>query len=120
MGCNLFRLGLDLVERFYDRGNSDRAGTRPVGAHPELHLVGVAMHHADVVDGNPEPLGNDLGKGRLVALPVRMTTGQNLDCAGGIDPYLGRFPQAYAAAERTDRLTGRDPARLDVGGESEP
>ena len=79
VGGDLLGLGLDLVERLDDRRHADRAGARAVGAHAELHLVGVAVHDRDVLDRNAEPLGDELREGRLVALavacePVRTST----------------------------------------------
>ena len=69
-GRDFLGLGLDLVERLDDRRHADRAGARAVGAHAELHLVGVAMHDRDILDRNAEPLGHELREGGLVALPV--------------------------------------------------
>ena len=48
MRGDLLRLRLDLVERLDDRRHADRAGARAVGAHAELHLVGVAVHDRDI------------------------------------------------------------------------
>ena len=79
--ATFFRLALDLVERLDDRGNADRAGARPIGAHAELHLVGVAMHDADIVDRDAEPLGDDLRERRLVALAVLVAAGEDLDAS---------------------------------------
>src|SRR5258708_4929906 len=55
MGGDLLRLGLDLVERLDDRRNTDRPRPRAISTHAELHLVGVAMHDADIVDRYAEP-----------------------------------------------------------------
>ena len=85
-------LRLDLVECLDDRRHADRARARAVGAHAELHLVGVAMHHADILDRDAQPLGNDLREGGLVALPVLVTAGEELDRAGRVDADLSRFP----------------------------
>ena len=56
MRGDLFRLRFDLVERLHERGNADRTRPGPVGAHAELHLVRVPMHHAHIVDRNAQPL----------------------------------------------------------------
>src|SRR5262249_10382902 len=95
------------------------AGAGAIGAHPELHLVGIAVHDADVVERNAEPFGHDLRKGGLVALAVLVTAGEDFDRAGGIDAHFRRFPQPDAAAERADRLARPNPAAFDIGGEAD-
>ena len=97
------------------RRDADRARARAVGAHAELHLVGVAVHDADIVDRDAEPFGDDLGERGLVTLAVLVTAGEDFDRAGRIDPHLGQFPEPDAAAERADRLARRNPAGLDIG-----
>src|SRR5262249_43182089 len=117
---HLLGLGLDLVERLHDRRDADRTRARAIGAHAELHLVGVAMHHTDALNGNAEPLRHDLRKGGLVALPVLMTAGEDLDRTGGIDADFGRLPQAHAGAERAGGLRRRNATSFDIGGEADP
>src|SRR5262249_6766919 len=119
VGRNLLRLGLNLVERLHDRGDADRARARAISAHAELHLVGIAVHDADVVERDAQPFGYDLREGGLVALTVLVTAGENFDRARGIDAHLRRLPQPDAAAERADRLARRNPAGLDIGGEAD-
>ena len=114
MGCNFFRLGFNLVQRLDDGRHADRAGTRTIGAHAHLHLVGVAMDDRDAVDRNAETLGSELGEGRLVALSVRMGASQDLDRADRIDPDLGAFPQSDAGAERADSGGRCNAAGFDV------
>ena len=92
MRGDLLGLGLDLVERLDDRRHADRAGARAIGAHAELHLVGIAVHDRDIVDRNAEPFGDDLREGRLVALAVGVAAGEDFDRAGRIDPHFGGFP----------------------------
>ena len=116
---DLLGLGLDLVERLDDRRHADRARARAVGAHAELHLVGVAMHDRNVLDRNAEPVRHELGEGRLVALAVAVRSGEDFDRTGWIDPHFRRFPQADAAAERADRLRRRNAARFDIGGNAD-
>ena len=62
VGGDLLRLGLDLVERLDDRRHADGARARAVGAHAELHLVGVAMHDGDVVNRDAEPVADQLAQ----------------------------------------------------------
>ena len=119
VGGDLFRLGLDLVERLGNGRHADSAGARAVGAHAHLHLVGVAMHDRDIVDRNAETRGHELREGRLVPLAVRVRARQNLDRADRIDAHFRRFPQADAGAERTDRRRRRDAAGFDIGGVAE-
>ena len=69
--------------------------------------------------GDAEPVRDELGEGRLVALAVAVRAGQHLDRADRVDAHLGRFPQADAGAERADRRRGRDAAGLDIGREAD-
>ncbi len=119
VGGDLLGLGLDLVERLDDRRHADGARARAVGAHAELHLVGVAVHDRDVVDRNAEPVGDKLGERGLVALTVAVRASENLDRAGRVDPDLGRFPAAEPGTKRASGLAGCDAARLDVGREAD-
>ncbi|MEA3192053.1 MAG: aerobic carbon-monoxide dehydrogenase large subunit, partial [Betaproteobacteria bacterium] len=116
---DLLALGDDLVDGLVDRRHADGARARAVGAHAELHLVGIAVHDGDGLDRHAEPVGDELGEGGLVALAVAVRAGQHLDGAGRIDPHLGRFPQADAGPERPHGLRGRDAAGLDVAREAE-
>ena len=92
MGGDFLGLGFDFLQRLEDCRHANRAGARAVSAHAHLHLVGIAVHDRDIVDRNAEPLGDELREGRLVALPVRMRAGQDLDRADRIDPHFRRFP----------------------------
>ena len=118
MRGDLLRFRLDLVERLDDRGDADRARARAVRAHAELHLVGISVHDADVLERNAEPFADNLREGRLVPLPVLVTAGEDFDRAGRIDPHLRRLPQPDPTTERADRLARRDAASLDIGRES--
>ena len=75
MRGDLLGLGLDLLHRLEDRGQPDRGRARAVGAHAELHLVGVAVDDLDLADRNAEPFGDQLrrtssrGPGRGCAIP---------------------------------------------------
>ena len=48
----------------------DRCRPAAVGAQPERRLVGVAVHHLDVVGRDAQLLGDDLSERRLVALAL--------------------------------------------------
>ena len=62
MGRHLLALGDHLVERLGDGRHADGAGARAVGAHAELHLVGVAVDDADLIDGDAEPVARRAGR----------------------------------------------------------
>src|SRR5262249_54926566 len=102
-----------------DGGAADRDRARAVGAHAELHLVGIAVHDRDLADRNAQPLGDQLAERRLVTLAVAMRAREHLDGADRIDADLRRFPQTDAGAETADRLRGRDAAGFDVAGYAE-
>src|SRR5262245_52703039 len=118
MRGDLLGLGFDLLERLHHRREADRPGARAIGAHAELHLVSIAVNHADVLDRDAEAIGDDLRKRRLMALTMLMRAGENLDRTGRIDADLSRLPQADAGAERTDRGARRDAASLNVSREA--
>src|SRR5262245_17215458 len=103
MRGDLLGLRLDLLQRLDHGREADRTGARAVGAHAELHLVGVAVQDADVLDRDAEPLRHDLREGGLVALTVLMAAGEDLDRTGWVDADFGRLPQAHAGSERTHR-----------------
>ena len=75
MRGDLLGFGLHLLHRLEDGGQPDRGRARTVGAHAELHLVGVAMDDLDLADRNAQPLGDQLrrtwsrGPGRGCANP---------------------------------------------------
>ncbi len=54
------------------RNRSSADGSRPaaVGPEAERRLVGVAVHHLDVLRRNADLLSNNLGEGRLVRLAL--------------------------------------------------
>src|SRR6185437_3476189 len=119
MRGNLLRLGLDLLHRLDDSGAADGDRSRTIGAHAELHLVGVAMHDRDLADGNAETFRDQLCERCLVALAMAVRAGEDFDGADRVDANFRGFPQADAGAETTDRLRRRDAAGLDVAGEAD-
>src|SRR5882672_2599343 len=119
MRRDLLGLGLDLLHRFQDRGQADSRRTRTVGAHAELHFIGVAMDDLHLADGNAEAFGHQLAEGRRVTLAVAVRTREDFDGADRIDAHLRGFPQAYAGAETADRLRRGDAAGLDVAGDAD-
>ena len=119
MRGDLLGLGLDLLHRLDDGGAADRDRARAVGAHAELHLVGVAVDDLHLADRNAETFRDQLRKRRLVALAVAVRARQDLDGADRIDADFRGFPQADAGAEAADRLRRRDAAGLDVAGDAD-
>ena len=70
MAAIRFALSWILIDAHVDGVSAaDRAaGAERAGAH--LHLVGVAVHDLNVLDGNSKLGCGELGEGRVVALPV--------------------------------------------------
>ena len=50
-----------------------------------------------LLDRDAEPVGDELGEGRLVALAVAVRAGEDGDAAGRMDPHLGRSRRARRA-----------------------
>ena len=70
MGGDLFALVDDFVHRLDDSGAADGKRTGSIGAHAELDLVGIPVDDLDILDRHAEPVGDQLGEGRFVALAV--------------------------------------------------
>ena len=87
MGGDLLALGDDLVHRLDERAAAHRQRARAVGAHTEGDLVRVAMHDLDRLDRDAEPVGDELGEGRLVSLAMRMRAGQDGHATGRVHPH---------------------------------
>ena len=92
MGRDLLGLGFDLFHRLQDRGEADGRRARAIGAHAELHFVGVAMDDLHLADRNAEAFGNELAEGRLMTLAVAVRSGQHFDGADRIDAHFRRIP----------------------------
>ena len=75
-----------------NRGQAHRAGTRTIGTHAELHLIGITVHNFHVVDRNAEAIRDELRVSGLMALPMGMTAREHLNGSGGVDAHLGGFP----------------------------
>ena len=96
MRGDLLRLGFDLFHRLDDGGTANRDRARAVGAHAELHFIGVAMDDLHLADRNADTFGDQWREGRLVALAVAVRSREHLDGADRVDADLGRFPQTNA------------------------
>ena len=77
------------------------------------------MDHLDCLRVYAEPVGDDLGEGRLVTLAVRGGTGVDGDRSGRVDANVGALPLASLGAERSDDRRRRQAACLDVGREAD-
>ena len=71
MSCEGLRLFDDLLARLDDGHPADDQRAGAVGVQPERCGAGVAVYDDDVVVGNAERIGCDLGERGLVALAVR-------------------------------------------------
>ena len=60
----------DLVGRPHDRFAADDQRARAVGVHASVRDLRVAVQHLDVLERDPEPVGDDLAPRRLVPLTV--------------------------------------------------
>jgi len=72
----------------------------------------VPVEHLDVLEGDPEPVRDDLGERRLVALTVGRGTGEHLDLAGRQHPHARVLPAAGAVVQRAEHPGGSQPAHL--------
>ena len=113
---NLLRLLADLPRR-YRRGCA-RSGRGParVGAKPVRRGVCIALFHLDVRRGDAQLLGDDLGVGRLVPLPLRLGAEAREGLAGRVHPDLRRVE--HLDAEDVELLAG--PRADDLGEAGDP
>src|SRR5690348_2620625 len=65
---DLARLVDDLPCRMFDRDAADRERARTAGPPSEAHDVAVALMNPDLLERQAEPVGDNLGIGRLMAL----------------------------------------------------
>ncbi len=86
----------DLAGHHSRGGTGDRCGAGAIGAKAERRLVGVSMHHLDVVRGDAELFCHDLGERRLVALPLRLHRDSQHGLAGRMHPQLRAVGHAKA------------------------
>ena len=107
------RLGPDLAGDHRDGRTGDGRAARGVGAHPERRGVGVALLDDDVLGRDAELVGDDLGPGGLVSLPLGLGAGAEDRLAGHVHPQLGGVEHldaedvVLAAVARPERLGHR-------------
>ena len=107
----------DLVARLRQRRAADDERARAVGAHAELHLVGVAEHDIDIVERHAEFLADDLREGRLVALAVTVRADEHRDLSGRMHAHGRALIKTAARAEPTGDARRGQAAGLDVSAE---
>src|SRR5262249_48012555 len=90
-----------------DRGAAHISRARAAMPAAERDYVGIALHEADHVVRQAEPVGEDLRKSRLVPLADRLRAG-------------GQRSRAVRREADIDILARRATGRLDVIGEAEP
>ena len=117
MRGDLLALGDDLVARLRERRAADDQRARAVGAHAELHLVGVAEHDVDILERHAEFLADDLRVGRLVTLAVIVRADKHGDLAGRVDAHGRALIKTAARAEPSGDARWRQAAGLDIGAE---
>ena len=64
------RLVADLAGAHGHRRATDGCAAAGKRADAEGHFGGVTMNDVDILDWHPQLIGGDLGKGRLMALPM--------------------------------------------------
>src|SRR5215211_1869996 len=88
MGRYLLRLLAHLTGDHRRSRAAHRRRAAAVGAESEGRVVRVALSHLDVLRGDAEFSGHDLGEGRLVALPLRLDPELEDGLARGVDSEL--------------------------------
>ena len=80
----------------HERGGGPRHRRRPaaVRTEPERRVVGVAVHHLDVLGRDAELVGDDLGERRLVSLALRHHRQSDHRLAGRVHPQLAAVGHA--------------------------
>ena len=86
--------------RLLDGHAPDRQAAAAVGVQPPGRHRGVAVQHLDVVGGDAEGVGHDLGEGGVVALAVGGGPADHGDLAGGVAADRGPLPAAAGVLER--------------------
>ena len=115
VGDDPLRLRDHLLGGVVEGDSADGETAAPVRVQPELHHRGVAVDHLDLLDRDPEPVGDDLRERRHVALPVRRGADQDLDGPGREAADRGGVPAAGAVADRAEDPRRSEAAHLDVG-----
>ncbi len=112
---NLLAFRHHLVAGLGQRGAAHHQRARAVGAHAELHPIGIAKHDIDIVERHPEFLRHDLREGRFMALAMIVGADQDRHLSGRMHPHGGALVKSTAGAEAPGKARRRQPAGLDIG-----
>ena len=106
----------DLLGRARHRRAAHGEGARAAITAPGAERVAVTPEHLDALGRHAEPIGHDLGEGRLVSLPHRRRAGEQRHGAVGVDPQRGgvRVHRGVGPARHLDRIGNAEPAQLAV------
>ena len=85
VGCDLLCLFDNLVGGIAQRRAADGHGTRAIRAAPVGDRVGIALHQADFLERHAEPGMDHLGIGRLMALAMAVSAGNDRHRAGFVE-----------------------------------
>ena len=108
VGGNHLGLGPDLACSHRRRRPGDRGGTRAVGAKAVGRRVSVALFDGDVIGGDADFGGDDLGIGRLVPLPLTFGAHAGDHRSGRMDADFGRIEHGDAKNVAVLGGTGAD------------
>ncbi len=109
------RLVDDLV-RGADHGlAADDERARAVGVKALVRDLGVTVQDLDVLEGDTQPVGDDLAEGRLVPLTVRAHADDDLDLARREHAHARVLPATRAVVEAAEDTAGRETAHLGEG-----
>ena len=108
-----------------DGGAADGEAPAPAGAIAHGRVGGVAVAHDDLVEGDAEVVGDDLGEGRLVALAVGGRACERGDRPARLHAHGGALERAEAAhldvashADPEEPAVPAGPPRLLLGPEA--
>ena len=117
VGGQLLGLVADLAGGHGGGGAGGGGAAAGVGAETVGRGVGVAVLDDDVVHRQSQLVGDDLGEGRLVALPLGLDADADDGRAGGVDANLGAVE--HLDAEDVEGVGGAGADDLGEGGDAD-
>ena len=84
----------DLLGRFEGRRAANAEGAAAITALPKGGALGIGVQNFDLANVNAKHFAHNLGKSRLVRLPVRLGADDDADLAGGVHLDVRAFPGA--------------------------